>query len=180
MITVISATNRPNSNTRRVATLAHQYFHDLGATDTQFLSLEDIPTDFYHAAMYDAAHQSPALGTLQDKFLVPANKFYFVIPEYNGGYPGVLKMFWDACSIRQYQATFHGGKKAGLLGVADGRAGNLRGLEHFAGVLNYLKITVMPNLQPLSQISKTYDSNGVFDAATSDVVKAHVKQFLDF
>jgi chromate reductase len=181
MITVISATNRPSSFSRRVATIAHQLFVEKGATDTQFFSLEDLPADMFHPSMYDGTAQSAGLAELQNKFLIPSNKFYIVAPEYNGSYPGVFKMLLDACSVRAAAETFGGGKKAGLLGIAAGRAGNLRGIEQLASVLNYFKITVMPNLQPIATIGNFFDKDGnLTDDSTRKIIDAHVSQFLQF
>ncbi len=102
-----------------------------------------------------------------------------MIPEYNGSYPGILKFFLDACSIREYNASFHGGKKAGLLGVASGRAGNLRGLDQLTGVLNYLKISVMPIHQPISSIEKLMNEGGeITDKNTQQVILNHIKEFI--
>jgi chromate reductase, NAD(P)H dehydrogenase (quinone) len=178
MITIISATNRPNSNTRKVAEVVANVFQQKGIENVQLLSLEDLPADIFHPNMYK--EQSPALSEIQDKYIVPATKFYFVIPEYNGSYSGVLKFFWDAISIRKYKESFGGGKKAALLGVSDGRAGNLRGIDHFAGGLNYLKIAILPNLQPISSVSKCFDANGQMDADTLKAIDAQVSQFIAF
>jgi chromate reductase, NAD(P)H dehydrogenase (quinone) len=180
MITIISATNRPNSKTLKVAEAVLEIFKAQGAQAVELLNLEDLPADAFNPNMYSPEGQSLALGALQDKYIVPARKFFFVIPEYNGSYPGVLKFFWDACSIRKYKESFGGGKKAALLGIADGRAGNLRGIEHFAGGLHYLKIAILPNLQPLAQISKQFDANGKLNEETHKAIAAQVAQFLEF
>lgn len=181
MITVISATNRAGSNTRRVAEFAHAAFLELGAADTQFFSLEDLPADTFGAHMYDGSQQPAAFQALQNQFMIPANKFYIVAPEYNGSYPGVFKMFLDVCSMRESGATFGGGKKAALLGVAAGRAGNLRGIEQLAAVLNHFKVAVMPNLQPLAGVGGLINAEGqLSDEATQKIVTAQVSQFLAF
>ena len=85
--------------------------------------------------------------------MLAADKFWFVFPEYNGGIPGMLKLFLDAISVRAYKATFHG-KKACLTGISTGRAGNLRGLDQLTNILNYLQVIVHPNKVPISSISR--------------------------
>jgi len=177
MITIISATNRPNSNTRKVAEVVANLFQQKGVENVQLLSLEDLPADAFHPNMYGAP--APALSEIQDKYIVPATKFYFIIPEYNGSFSGVLKFFWDAISTRKSKESF-GNKKSALLGVADGRAGNLRGIDHFAAVLNHQKIAVLPNLQPISLISKSFDENGQMNADTLKIIDAQVSQFIAF
>jgi len=127
--------------------------------------------------MYEADTQSPSLARLQDEFMLPAEKFVYIVPEYNGGFPGVLKLFIDACSIRDYKKTFSG-KKAALVGIASGRAGNLRGLEHLTGILNHVGTIVLPNRLPISSIEKLMDDQGnITDPGT---LKAIDKQLTDF
>jgi chromate reductase, NAD(P)H dehydrogenase (quinone) len=181
MITVFSGTNRNNSATSNVAKQVFDFFLDNTDEEVKLFSLEDLPDDILHVDMYGSENQSSGLAKIQDEYLIKANKLYFVIPEYNGSFPGVLKLFLDACSIRAYKDSFHGGKKAALMGVSSGRAGNLRGLEHFTGVLNYLHITVMPPHQPISNIEKIVNSEGfVQDADNLKAMENHVKKFIQF
>jgi NAD(P)H-dependent FMN reductase len=181
MITVFSGTNRKNSASSKVARQVFEFFQNNTEEEVKLFSLEDLPDNILHVDMYGSENQSPELAKIQDEFLIKANKLYFVIPEYNGGFPGVLKLFIDACSVRAYKESFHGGKKAALLGLSSGRAGNLRGLEHFAGVLNYLQITVMPPHQPISNLEKLLNTDGfVQDADSLKAMENHVKKFIEF
>ena len=181
MITVVSGTNRKGS---RCKVFAQQYFEflreALGEEEVKFLALEDIPQEWLSADMYAPEGQHPELTVIQDEYVLPARGFVFVSPEYNGSYPGVLKLFIDACSIREYAKNFKG-KKAALLGVASGRAGNLRGMSHLAGVLHYLGTTTMPDQLPISQISNLLDENNhIVDEDTLDVMRTHAQAFSRF
>lgn len=180
MITVIASTNRRNSEAFRFSKKVHQMLQEKGA-ETKLLNLADLPTDLFHADMYAGAdQQSPDLRRIQDEYILPAEKFFFVIPEYNGGVPGALKLFIDACSVRELKASFQN-KKAALLGIAAGRSGNLRGMLHFVGVLNYLGVVVMPNLQPISSINKLVNASGeVKDTPTLAVLEKHAQDLMDF
>lgn len=181
MITVFSGTNRKNSRTRQIAEYAYKLLQDYSPEVVKFFSLEDLPLDLIHQEMYEGAQQAQSLAAIQDEFLIPASKFYFVTPEYNGSYPGILKFFLDACSVREYNASFHGNKKAALLGLAAGRAGNLRGMDQLTGVLNYLKINVMPLQQPLSSIEGLMDDKGnIIDENTQKLILNHIKEFIAF
>jgi chromate reductase len=178
MITVFSCTNRKDSNTKKVAEIVYNFFLEQTDEKVNFFSLDNLPSDIHHVDMYGAENQSPELVKIQDEFLIPADKFYFVIPEYNGSFPGILKLFLDACSVRKYKESFHGGKKAALLGIASGRAGNLRGLEHFCGVLNYLQISVMPPHQPIGKIESILESGKITDQETVKAIDNQIKRFL--
>ena len=150
MITVISGTNRPGSLTRAYAEHFYELFKNELDAEVQFLSLEDLPSNMVHSGMYKGEEQSPELAKIQDRYVLNAEAFFIVMPEYNGSYPGILKTFLDAVSIREYAKSFSG-KRVGLFGVASGRAGNLRGIDHLTGVLHHVGCHVMPKAMPFGQ-----------------------------
>lgn len=178
MITIIVGTNRKKSEAKNFGKKYYELLKSVNQ-NVNFLHLKDVDTSIYNPDMYDESlHQD--LLKIQDDWLIPTNKFIFVIPEYNGGMPGALKMFIDAVSIRKRPETFDG-KKAAIVGVSSGRAGNLRGMEHLTGVLNYLGTTVLPNRQPYSSIHKLLDKQGnITDEPTIEVIKKHVEQIIIF
>jgi NAD(P)H-dependent FMN reductase len=166
MITVISGTSREDSMTRRVA---HVYEHLLleRGEKPRFLSLEGLPV---------WERTQPLLHT-ETEVLIPAKKFIFVVPEYNGSIPGVLKVLLDNTDIQK--AWW--GKKAMITGLADGRAGNLRGLDHLTNILNYLKVSVYWNKIPLSRIRTEITEDGDFRLeATRRAVVDQLEGFLHF
>ncbi len=180
MITVISGTNRKNSMCKTFAQKFAEILRSQTSEEVQLLLLEEIPHDWIHPDMYKEGGQSPSLASLQDQYLLPANKFVFVMPEYNGSYPGILKLFLDACSVRAYKPTFKG-KKAALIGVATGRAGNLRGIDHLTGVLMHVGTAVMPAILPLSRIKDLLDANSqIADPGTIKDMENFAAAFLDF
>lgn len=180
MITVFAGTNRKNSRTQLIATYIFDQMKAQTEEEVQLFSLEDLPSDFLQADMYSEEGQSNALAAIQDKYVIPTNKFCFVVPEYNGGIPGAFKAFIDACSIRAYAASFHGGKKAALVGVSAGRSGNLRGLEYTTGFLNYLKINVLPNRLPISLIETLLTDDLLSDENTKKAIQQQIAEFLAF
>ena len=174
MTTIIAATNRPNSNTLMVAKTYQKVLKEKGL-DSNFCSLEELPVDFLHSTMY--GNPSPSFKDFQDKYLIPTKKFLFVMPEYNGGFPGVIKLMIDASNI----AESYRGKKAGLVGVSSGRAGNLRGMEHFTGILNYLQVQVLPNKLPISVIDTLETKDGLLsDSQTLKSIDLQCEQFIKF
>ena len=166
MYTIISGTNRVGSNTLKVATTYQQLLHKKGI-ESNLLSLANI-----NLLVRDAAFEK-----IENELLIPTSKFLFITPEYNGSFPGALKMLIDTSESNIIWAN----KKALLTGVSTGRAGNLRGMEHLAGVLNYLKITVLPNLLPISVINTLMDENGQLkDENTLKVINQQLDQFIEW
>lgn len=164
--TVISGTNRPGSNTIRVAKQYLRLLEEKG-TVAKFLSLEDL----------DVNKRNDALRTLEKDLLIPTTKFIFVTPEYNGSFPGVLKAMIDNTDIEKVWW----GKKALLTGVSTGRAGNLRGMEHLTGVLQYLKMHVHHNKLPISVVNKLLNGeNFIGDMATLKSINEQLEEFIRF
>ncbi len=180
MITVISGTNRKNSRTRLIAQAYHDILTGFTQEECKILALEELPGDIISDMMYEKAFQNPALALIQDEFFTPAEKLIFVVPEYNGSIPGIFKLFIDAISIRNYEANFKD-KKVGLIGVATGRGGNLRGLDHLTTSLNYLKMIIFPNRYPISQVDKVIDKSGqILDPVLQQDLEKHAQEFLEF
>jgi chromate reductase, NAD(P)H dehydrogenase (quinone) len=180
MILIISGTNRPKSESLNVSELTLQFLKSKTDQEIQLLDLSAIPYDWIHSDMFQKSSVAPSLLEIIDHQLRPANKWLFVTPEYNGSYPGILKLFLDACSVTPFKNEIYP-RKAGLIGVASGRAGNLRGMEHLTGVLNYLGFVLYPDKLPISSIKSLQDQNGtITDPATLMTLDKFLSSFLEF
>ncbi len=135
MITVFSSTNRTGSYTLRVARLVTHILSAEGF-DVQLLSLADLPRGFAWDKIDGLPHSD--FDKIADTYVRQADKFVFVMPEYNGSFPGILKTFIDSIP-----PSFFHEKKAMLAGVSSGRSGALRPLDHFTGILHYLRVEVL-------------------------------------
>lgn len=151
MITIISGTNRPHSNSERLAVYYHNRLKENGAASC-ILRLTDLPDNFIKADMF--GKRSPAFTPIQ-QMVSETEKFVFIIPEYNGSFPGILKTFVDAC---KFPDSFFN-KKAALVGHSTGKYGNIRGVDHFTGVCNYLRLHVLPLRIHIPQIVQEFDEN---------------------
>lgn len=157
MITIISGTNRPGSNTLKVAKYYQKQLAEKGL-ETELLDLQDLPANLINTDLY--GKRSAAFEKMQE-LITQSTKFLFVIPEYNGSFPGVLKTFIDACAFPE---SFYD-KKACLVGISSGKYGNIRGIEHFNGVCAYLHLNVMPLRLHIANIKTELNENNAFFAA---------------
>jgi chromate reductase len=172
-ITLISATNRQDSNTEKVANYYYTQLKGKGV-NVSLLSLKTLPESFLTSDLY--GNRSPEFQSIIDTYITDETKFIFISPEYNGSFAGVLKVFLDAIPPRLWADN-----KACLVGVSSGRAGNLRGLEHLTNILNYLKVNVYHNKLPISIVDKLLDPTGnIIDADTQKVINAQLEGFLKF
>jgi NAD(P)H-dependent FMN reductase len=176
MITIFHGTARKNSNSKKIADI---YNKILGEKNVQhfYFTLENVEQDVFNATFYTQP-KNAQLVEIENGILAPTDKYIFVIPEYHGSFPGMFKGFIDACDVKK---CFHN-KKACLVGVSDGRAGNLRGMEHLTNIFNHLRMNVMHLKLPLSQISSHLDAEG--NLAPNDeylkMINDQIEMFLEF
>jgi chromate reductase, NAD(P)H dehydrogenase (quinone) len=164
--TIISGTNRAGSNTYKIAWQYRQLFNKKGL-EVQFLSLEGI----------NPLAKDGRFEKLEKDLLIPTDKFIFVSPEYNGSIPGILKLVIDSADWKKAWRD----KKAMLVGVSTGRAGNLRGMDHLVSILHHMNIHVMPRMVPISQVDKLLNGHDeVTDESILDVMDQQVEEFVTF
>lgn len=112
---------------------------------------------------------------IENEMIIPTNNYIIISPEYNGSFPGALKMLFDIG--KSHSLWWH--KKALLTGVSTGRAGNLRGMDHLSSVLNYLKVMVHHNHLPISAVDKLLDADGHFtDENTLKAISQQLDEFI--
>lgn len=173
MITIISGTNRASSNTLKVAKFYQKELAKKGL-ETTLLDLQDLPENIIVSDLY--GNRSEAFQNIQD-LVTQTTKFLFVIPEYNGSFPGVLKTFIDACAFPE---SFYD-KKACLVGISSGKYGNIRGIEHFNGVCAYLHLNVMPLRLHIANIKTELDENDqLFKEDTLKFVNQQLEKFVNY
>ncbi len=165
MICVISGTNRQDNNTLHIA---RHYVNQLGrmGKQVQLLSLCDV----------DVTAKGKAFDHLEQIYLSPAKAFVMVLPEYNGSYPGILKLMIDNSNIKacwQY-------KKVLLTGVSTGRAGNLRGLEHLTGCLMHMQMLVHPNRLPISSVHAMLQEGLIQNDGLQAAIEQQLTEFNDY
>ncbi len=166
MYTIISGTNRKNNTTIRIANIYQRVFKSNGV-ETDLLSLVDI---FPEAG-------SVSFKLLEEHYLQKASKYIFIAPEYNGSIPGILKLLIDEADWKSCWKN----KKAMLVGVSTGRAGNLRGMDHLASILHHMHMQVMPFMLPLSKVNDILDENGeISDPSTMKNIEQQVNSFIQF
>ena len=167
MITIISGSNREDNNTRKVAVEYQRILSEQNNEQAGIYALDEI----------NGALRNDAFIKAEKELLIPSQKFIIIMPEYNGSYPGILKMMIDNSDIKKCWAH----KKVLLVGVSTGRAGNLRGMEHLTGVLLHMKMQVHHNRMPISIVDKLMNENGRFtDTNTLNSIQTQLEEFLKF
>ena len=90
MYLIISGTNRKDSFTLRVA-----------ESYQQILRKWEIEAPVLSLVGLDLLERNDLIRELEKKWLLPAEKYIFISPEYNGSIPGVLKCLIDVSDTRK-------------------------------------------------------------------------------
>jgi chromate reductase, NAD(P)H dehydrogenase (quinone) len=152
MITVISGTNRSGNVSIKVAESVLELL-TTNEIDAQILDLQKLPEDFvFRNDVF--GNPDPGFSAISEQFIATADRFVFVIPEYNGSFPGVCKAFIDGVWPEHFK-----GKKASVIGLSSGRSGNLRGTDQLTNVLNYLEVVVVPLKVNIMYVDGQLDDN---------------------
>lgn len=155
MITIVSGTHRPNSFSLKIAK-AYAFLLEKMGQECQILNLEDLPRDFIWADMF--GEKSNEGEELIRKFIDGAQKMIFIVPEYNGSYPGITKVFLDALDPSKMNA-----KRVALTGIASGSFGNQRGLDDLTMVMHHLKVDVIPHKVLIPAVYNSLNEKGDFN-----------------
>lgn len=173
MITIIASTSRPGSATLKVAKYYQKRLAEKGA-EAGVLSLMDLPPNLLQTDLY--GKRSEAFAQILET-VNQTDKFIFIIPEYNGSYPGELKVFIDACDFPE---SFYE-KKAALVGISSGKYGNIRGIDHFTGVCHYFNLHVMALKLHIANIRTELDADGnLFKEDTVRFTDEQMDKFIQY
>lgn len=173
MITIISSTNRKNSVSKKLAHI-YQGILEEKNIDTEVIYLDELPADFTATALYDQSGKNEIFNVFREK-MVKAEKMVFIVPEYNGSFPGVLKAFIDGLA---FPHTFRD-KKAALVGISSGVQGAGLALSHLTDIFNYCGTHVLAQKPKLSRIEENLTENNLSELYHS-LLEEQVDKLLDF
>src|SRR5882672_4764194 len=152
MIAIISGTNRPGSNTRKVTAHVEAIYKSLGVK-IQLLDLAEMPTEIFSPTSY--AEKPASFDRFTDAILA-ADGLVVVTPEYNGGIPGILKYFID---MLPFPESFEH-RPVCFVGLAAGIWGALRPVEQLQAIFGYRNAYLFPERVFMPGINDSLDANG--------------------
>lgn len=159
-ITVVSGTNRPGNLSLKVAGLCREILAQQGH-DAQLLDLMHLPREI--AFQYFGNGTDAGFVPFQ-QIINDSSHFVFVVPEYNGSIPGILKLFIDACD---FPDSFRN-KSAVLIGIAAGQGGNQQVLAHLKDILEYFGMDVHDETLAFGKIREKLHPEGRFSDEEAD------------
>lgn len=171
-IHILSATDRPGSNAYKVSKYVERYLSK--KSEVEIYSLRDYPLKDVAGGKYGSTPNS--VKEFNSHFL-NADGYLFVIPEYNGGFPGILKVFFDYLPFPEAMAK----KPVSLIGEAAGAFGALRPVEQFEQLLMYRKAFIYPERMFIQRVNKVFDEQqGLNNEVQQGLLEDQLNGFPDF
>ncbi len=172
-LNIISGTDRPNSNALRVSKYVGGLYQKEGI-DTSIIDLQDFPLEEVKGGKY--GEELPAVNVFVEEVL-EADGWVVVCPEYNGGYPGILKLVID-------YLPFPGSLNKipiALIGEADGAFGAMRAVEQLQQVFGYRNAHIFPERVFISRVNENFDENkGINNELQQQLLYSQVNGFPEF
>jgi chromate reductase, NAD(P)H dehydrogenase (quinone) len=173
MIILLIGTNRPGSNTRKVATEVEQVYRAL-ETPLRVLDLADLPAELFHPSSYG---EKPGSFRPFTDGILQAEGLVVVTPEYNGSVPGVLKYFID---MLKFPESFEK-RPVCFIGLSAGMWGALRPVEQLQMIFGYRNALLYPERVFLPGIHDLLDASGrLKDSDIRERLKKQAEGFIDF
>ena len=169
---IISATNRPGSNSRTVAGIIQTIYKKLNCP-TEIISLREVP--FQQLLENPYPKKLPADVHHIISKLNNSSAFTIVCPEYNGSFPGIFKFFIDHWS---YPETFEY-RPIAFVGLG-GRFGGLRAVEQMQQIMGYRNAFIYPQRIFLQNITDLLHDGKIQDQEIMSLLIQQAEGFLKF
>lgn len=174
MITIISGTNRKNANSYKIANQYKDILKSEGV-ESNIIDLEDLPKDFLTTAFYENTGKNEGFRPMME-LMKQSDKFVFIVPEYNGSFPGILKLFIDAL---EFPSTLKN-KKCALVGLSSGVQGSALAMSHLTDIFNYLGMHVLALKPKLMEIHNRMENGEVADELGVQLLKEQAEALIKF
>lgn len=171
---IVCGTNRKNSVSKIISGIYQTLLTEKGIT-ADFIDLAELPADFTESALYENSGKNDEFNIYRKKML-EAKKYVFIVPEYNGSFPGVLKAFIDGL---QFPDTFPD-KKCALVGLSSGVQGAGLALSHLSDIFNYCGMNVLALKPKLARIEDNMTAEEIDNELYKDLLEQQVEKLIAF
>ncbi|MEO6847344.1 MAG: NADPH-dependent FMN reductase [Chthoniobacterales bacterium] len=172
-LVILSGTNRPSSNTRKIVSELDEIYRKLG-NPAEVLDLVDLPPEIFNSSSY--AKKPAAFARFSDAILA-ADGVHLVTPEYNGGMPGILKYFID---MLPFPESFEN-RPIAFTGLAAGMWGALRPVEQLQHIFAYRLAHIFPARVFMPNVNNLLDENGkINDPELHERLRQQAEEFIKF
>lgn len=169
---IISGTNRRGSRSFELSQLI-QKMYAAHSEKVEIIDLKDVGLDELDETHYGAPKPPKMTESLEK--INHADGLIFVVPEYNGSLPGVLKYFIDHW---KYPEAFEF-RPVCFIGLG-GMFGGLRAVEQLQMILGYRNAYVYPERMFLTNIWNIFKDGQLNDKAIEQLLEKQALGFQKF
>ncbi len=171
-IVVVCGTNREGALSRLLATEVAECYRQQGC-GVDLLDMRELPAEVLQPTAYK--EPGPGVLALVERFL-KSDGAVFVIPEYNGSFPGVLKLFVD---MLPYPQGFDN-RPCAFIGLAAGQFQGLRSVEHFQQIAGYRNAHIYPRRLFIGDAYRKFVDGNLADDKLTERLREQSKGFAEF
>jgi chromate reductase, NAD(P)H dehydrogenase (quinone) len=173
-VAVICGTNRTDAISLRITGI-YQEMLSLNGMGSNLVDLQKLPADFAFSALYENYGKNDSFNAYAD-IMLNSQKFVFVVPEYNGSFPGALKTFIDGL---EYPNTFRN-KKCALVGIASSGHGASIALSHLTDIFNFCGMNVLAYKVRLEHIEENFENGSLTSEKYLAMLAKQAKMLIAF
>lgn len=153
-LALVLATAREGRVSERVAHFVKGVIEEGEIFEVTFVDVVDYP----HTKTARVSHKEEG-AIAQGWSIIASNSqaFFFVVPEYNRGYPGEFKLLLDSLHNEYHH------KPALVCGVSDGKFGGVRVAEHLKPVILDLGMVPLSKSLAVSEAPSFFETQRVSD-----------------
>ncbi len=168
-IICISGTSRPENYTSRALQVV---MDELRAQDAEPIVFDARDLSFG----FPGEPETEDARTLREA-VATAPAVVLATPEYHGSFSAMTKLIIENLGFPSALE----GKPVALLGVAAGRIGAIKSIEHLKGVCSHIGAIVVPGAVSIAGVQNAFDDDGhCTDADTESALRGLPKSLLDF
>src|SRR5699024_3100841 len=172
-LSIISGTDRPGSNTLRISNYLKRKYKQEGVSRA-IIDLQDFPLEEVKGGKY--GQDIPAVDQFVDQ-VIRTDGIVIICPEYNGSFPGILKLFIDYFPFPDSMYK----KPVALVGESNGSFGALRAVEQLQQVIGYRNAHVFPERVFIPRVGKNFDEKtGIKDDFQQELLENQIENFIPF
>ena len=172
-IVVVNGTNRQGSLSRGISTWCVEQLVKLGH-EAEVLDCIEMGPAFLHPNAYKEPEDS--VTDLVNRFM-DSDGVIFAVPEYNGSFPGVVKLLID---MLPYPEGFDA-RPCMFIGIAAGQFAGLRAVEHLQQVAGYRNAHIYPRRTFIADSYKKVSADkGPIDDELGERIRANLSGFLTY
>lgn len=160
-IIALQGSVRPNNYTAKALGVIERAAHKIPELAFEVVDPADLTLQL------PGQPQSPDAHQLQKK-VAEADAVILATPEYHGSYSSVMKLMIDNLGFPSVLKD----KPVALLGVAAGRIGAIKALEHLRGVASHVGALVMPEAVSIARVQAMFNEN-------NRLVSSELKNFVE-